>query len=188
MSDHTRSGHPPAATRFRKGQSGNPKGRPRKEKPATGSAFDVVIDRTFTVMRDGRSRELTVEEALQLQTYRDAIAGNRAARREVLKMIAKREQYRASHAEVRRPRYEMRMEKDPENADLALLALGIAGRNPERQGPDFDGEQLLLEPWAVQLALSRRRGGAKLTRKEMDEIRRCTREPGSLRWPRESAE
>src|SRR5262249_49882477 len=32
------------------------------------------------------------EEALQLRTYRDAWAGKRAARREVLKMIAKREQ------------------------------------------------------------------------------------------------
>jgi hypothetical protein len=32
-----------------------------------------------------------VEEALQLRTYQNALAGNRAAQREVLKMIAKRE-------------------------------------------------------------------------------------------------
>ena len=92
MTGKTGRGHPPASTRFRKGQSGNPKGRPRAGKAKTSSAFDIVIDRTLTVTRGGVPREVTVEEALQHQTYRDAIAGNRPARREILKMIAKREQ------------------------------------------------------------------------------------------------
>lgn len=50
----------------------------------------------LTVTQGGVPREVTVEEALQHQTYKDAIAGNRAARREVLKMIAKREAYLAT--------------------------------------------------------------------------------------------
>ena len=81
-------------------------------------------------------------------------------------------------------RFESREEIDPENADAALLILGIASRNPERQAPDFEGEQLLLEPWAVQAALSRRRGGKRLSEKEQAEIRRCSRDADSLRWPR----
>ena len=39
---------PPVGTRYRKGQSGNPKGRPKAQRSnATGSAFDIVIDRTL---------------------------------------------------------------------------------------------------------------------------------------------
>ena len=90
----------PASTRFRKGQSGNPKGRPRKEKAQT-SAFDIIIDRTLTITQNGRAREVSVDEALQHKTYLDALAGNRAARRQVLRMIAKRE--KAITAKMQRP-------------------------------------------------------------------------------------
>ena len=94
---------PPAASRFRKGESGNPKGGPRAA-PHRPSAFDIVIDRTLTVTRNGKPREVTVEEALQHRTYQDAIAGSRAARREVLKMIAKREKWLGhEEAEAARP-------------------------------------------------------------------------------------
>ena len=101
MSRPVGPGRPPVESRFRKGQSGNPKGRPKKAKPQAASAFDIVIDRTLTVTQGGMPREVTVEEALQHRTYQDAIAGSRSARREVLKMIAKREQYLAR---PRRPR------------------------------------------------------------------------------------
>ena len=59
---------PRASTRFRKGQSGNPRGRPRKKPDPTPSAFDMVIDRTLTIVQDGVPREVTVDEALQHQT------------------------------------------------------------------------------------------------------------------------
>ena len=163
---------PPAAGRFHKGQSGNPKGRPKGQAAKPGSAFDIVIDKTLTVTHAGKPREVTVEEALQHRTYQDAVAGNRAARREVLKMVAKREQYRAARSSASATRFEFRREIDPENADTALLILGLACRNPHRQGSAFDGEQLLLETWAVQMAMSRRRGGDQLSDKKRTEVRR----------------
>ena len=52
---------------------------------------------------------------------------------------------------------------DPDNADAALLLLGIAARNPARADIGADRAQLLLEPWAAQAALRRRRGGNRLT-------------------------
>jgi Family of unknown function (DUF5681) len=175
--------HPPTCGQFRKGQSGNPKGRPTSPKPTAGSAYDIIIDKTLTVTQGGLPREVTVEEALQHRTYQDAVAGSRSARREILKMIAKREKYLAAQQDRRPRRIEQRIEPhDPENAEAAMLILGIADHDPTRRGLAEEG--VLLEPWAVQAALSRRRGGPELTDREVSEIRRCTRNPDTLRWPR----
>ena len=97
MSGKKRRNQPPVSTRFRKNQSGNPNGRPRKRRiESPPSAFDVIIERTLTITQDGKPREVTAEEALQHKTYQDAIAGKRMAQREVFKMINKREKARAS--------------------------------------------------------------------------------------------
>ena len=181
---NTDNGKPPASTRFRKGQSGNPRGRPRKKPDPTPSAFDVVIDRTLTIVQDGVPREVTVDEALQHQTYQDAIAGNRAARREVLKMIAKREQA-ITEKTARRSLVELRFrEKDPRSVDDALLLHGIACLDPRWTEPDAleEHERLLLEPWAVKAALGRR-AGSKLTKQKLDEARRCTHDAETIAWP-----
>ena len=63
-----------------------------------------------------------------------------------------------------------------------------AAPNPARADMGAERAQLLLEPWAVQAALRRRRGGNRLTDRERDEIRRCTRDPDGLRWPKEPGE
>jgi hypothetical protein len=179
---------PPAAGRFRKGVSGNPKGRPRAQRDPSVSAFDIVIDRTLTVTQNGEPREVTVEEALQHKTYQDAIAGNRSARREVLKMIAKREAWLAARPRKHRP-IEMSIEHDPANADEVLVLLDIAEPDPRWDEPDCrraDEEEgrtrLRLQPWAVQAALSRR-GRRSLSASDVEDIKRCTRDAETLRWP-----
>lgn len=180
MSSKAGGDRPPASTRFRKGQSGNPRGRPRKKLEVRTSAFDVVIDRTLTIVQGGVPRDVTVDEALQHKTYQDAIAGNRAARREVLKMIAKREKAITEKAPPPKP-VEVRFEgEDPRNADEALLILGIACRDP--RGP-VARQWLLLEPWAVKAALSRR-AGSRLDKREIADAQRCTRDADTLRWPK----
>ena len=170
---------------FRKGRSGNAGGRPSASRPSQASAFDVIVEKTLTVARDGGTREITMEEALQQRTYRDAVAGKRMAQREVLKWIIKREAWLARHTPRASPSQITRhISPDPDNADAALLLLGIAALNPARADIGADRAQLLLEPWAAQAALRRRRGGQRLTDAERDWIRRCTRDPDSLRWPR----
>ena len=191
MSDKTGPGRPPIGSRFQKGKSGNPKGRPKSRTEKTTSAFDIVIDKTLTVTQGGVPREVTADEALQHRIYHDAIAGNRAARREVLKMIAKREKALAARKSRNRIPAEMRLEPvDPENADQALLILGIAKRDPawKENHPEPERERLLLEPWAVQAALSRRRGGNRLSDNGLAEIKRCTGDADTLRWPRGTGE
>ena len=185
MNDKSRSGATPNPGWFRKGRSGNPGGRPTASRASQASAFDVVVEKTLTVAHHGGTREITMEEALQQRTYRDAVAGKRMAQREVLKWIMKREAWLAKHApKASRPAITRHISPDPDNADAALLLLGIAALNPARADIGADRAQLLLEPWAVQAALRRRRGGNRLTDRERDEIRRCTRDPDSLRWPR----
>jgi len=182
MSDAADRDRPPVSTRFRKGQSGNPRGRPRKQPLARPSAFDVVIDRTLTIIQGGKAREVTIEEALQHKTYQDAIAGNRAARSQVLKMIAKREQALAAKAPPAKP-VEVRIEgTDPDNADEAMLILGIACRDPRRTDRTGEREHLLLEPWAVEAALARRTA-RKLDKQDIDEAKRSTRAADTVRWP-----
>jgi len=89
-----------------------------------------VIDRTLTVTQNDKPREVTVEEALQHRTYQDALAGNRAARREVLRMIAKRERWLAAKAPKHRPLKRLTEPVDPDNADEVLILLGIAEPDP----------------------------------------------------------
>jgi hypothetical protein len=182
MSEATGRDRSAVSTRFRKGQSGNPRGRPRKQPVARHSAFDVVIDRTLTIIQGGKPREVTIEEALQHKTYQDAIAGNRAARRDVLKMIAKREKALAATA-PQAVQVEVRNEgPDPENADEAMLILGICRQDPCWAATAGERQHLLLEPWAVEAALARR-AARKLDRKDLDEARRCTHAADTVRWP-----
>jgi hypothetical protein len=185
VSDTSRSGEEPNRGWFRKGRSGNPGGRPTVSGPSKASAFEVVLAKTLTITDHGVTREITMEEALQQRTYRNAVEGERMAMREIAKWIVKNEAWHAKHAPKASPRKIPRhISPDPDNADAALMLLGIAAANPQRADIGADRAQLLLEPWAVQAALRRRRGGQRLTDKERDEIRRCTRDPDNLRWPR----
>lgn len=51
-------GKPPVATRFKPGQSGNPKGARRKVRPSNlGEAVDAALMRRQTVMIDGKRQK-----------------------------------------------------------------------------------------------------------------------------------
>jgi uncharacterized protein DUF5681 len=169
---------------FPKGRSGNLKGRPRSFRGPTGSAFEVLVEKTLTVPDRGGTREITLEEALEQQTYQNALARKGMAMREVMKWIRKREAWLAKHESKAHKPMPLRISPDPDNADAALVLLGIAAPNPARKDFGADRAQLLLEPWAVQAALRRRRGGQRLTEQEVNDVRRTTRDSDTLRWPR----
>lgn len=175
--------------RFQKGQSGNPNGRPKLSRSTQTSAFDIVVEKKLTVTRHGAPREVTIQEALQHRTYQDAIAGKRMAQRDILKWIGKRELWFAKNAPERAQRFIFcGQERDPDNADATLVLLGIVRQNPYHAAiaagvaAGFCDEQapLLLEPWAVEAALRRRRSTKALTDSELAEIRRCTRDPRTI--------
>src|SRR5262249_13329386 len=139
---------------------------PRKQRALPeriGSGFALGLEERVTVTQAGEGQELSVEEALQLRTYQEAVAGKRAAGREVLKMIAKREQAMADRGlqtPQTMPSVTSKISPDPRNADAAMCLLGIAAPNKSRE--EYDPDAILLEPWAVQAALRRRRGSKAL--------------------------
>jgi hypothetical protein len=135
-----------------------------------------------TITEGGRERERSAEEALQLRIYQDAWAGNRPAQREVLKWIAEREKARALTGQPKLLLKKTQYVDEPRNADAAMCLLGIATPDKSREG--HNPGALLLEPWAVQAALRRRRGGKALTPEDVADIERCTRAAEKLRWPR----
>jgi hypothetical protein len=121
MSDKSPSPSAPNAGRFSKGRSGNPGGRPRASRAVKRSAFDIVLERKFTVAHGAGTREITAEEAHQRGILRDALAGNRSAIRDVVKWIMRREAWLAKHApKVSGPPISLISSPDPDNADAPL--------------------------------------------------------------------
>lgn len=163
-------------TRFKPGQSGNPKGRPRKPRRPNVSAFEIVLDKTLTITQNGTPREATVEEALQQQTLKDALAGKRMAIRKVLKMIEKRERTLEKKNAAPRRNIAIKTHHHADNANEALRILGIA--EPE---PSFPS-RWKVHAWATQAALSRP-GRKKFTPKQVDNIKFFTFDLDTLKWP-----
>lgn len=180
--------------RYTKGSSPNPKGRPKKtpQKPASG--FDVIFDRKITrTAADGSRRELTTTEALQHATLKNALEGKAGAINKAVKWLVKRERWIRKDAErkaARAKKYETgpytsaRMFSDPENANDALQILGIAVRDFDYDPSSPDTVRLQLEHWAVEMALSRRRGSEPLTENEVKSIEICTRDEENISWPK----
>ena len=163
--------------RFQKGQSGNPRGRPKARRPHI-SAFDIIIEKSLTVTQNGVERELTVDEALEWQTYQAALGGSRMAIRKVLKMIEKREAALAKKTPVRARKVRSEAHYTSDNANEAMRILDIA-----QPDPGMEGKRWFLQAWATQSALSRP-GRRKFARKEIDNIKFFTVDSESLRWPR----
>ena len=59
-------GKPPRHTRFKKGQSGNPRGRPRASKNLSTLLTEVLNERVTVAENDGR-RKITKREAIIIQ-------------------------------------------------------------------------------------------------------------------------
>lgn len=170
-----------AETRFQKGQSGNPAGRPKARRPHN-SAFDIIFDKSLTVTQNGAARELTIDEALELQTYKAALDGSRMAIRKVLKMIEKREAALAKKAPPPARRMKMEAHHCADNANEAMQILDIA-----QPDPAMKGQRWLLQAWATQAALSRP-GRKKIGKKAVGDIKFFTSDSETLHWPRGRAE
>lgn len=88
--DYVGYGHPPKGTRFQKGTSGNPRGRPKKAKPSseaeiqslTNAAILKVGRQTVAAKVDGKVVKMSLFEAIVQKQATTAIAGNPIAQRD----------------------------------------------------------------------------------------------------------
>ena len=170
------------STRFKSGQSGNPKGRPRKPKPPPSSPF-AILDELLTVHEPESVSELPLEDAMLIKTYQRAITGGRRAGKKIVKMILEREKLRFKSRAPRSPRITRQIEEDPENALEALEILGIASRRANTNAGDSRDGRLCLERWALEAALSRRNFD-ELSSSDIQSIRGWTHDGDAVKWPR----
>jgi len=80
-------GKPPASTRFQKGPSGNPSGRPKKDpKPLDpGVVLQSIDSETIVVVDNGKRKLMTKAEIGFRQQFKKAIKGDLRAARRILK-------------------------------------------------------------------------------------------------------
>ena len=164
---------PPALTRFTKGRSGNPKGRPknrRREMP-----YDTVLGQMVTIREGGRERRVTAAEAFILQLTRKGLQGDSAAARASLAAI---ETARASRAPLSGDRVtRIRIIIYGVGVVLGTLGMGLK-RNPL----DAQRVRWWLQPWIVEAALDRLKDRV-LTREEQREVLSVTQSPDKVTWP-----
>jgi hypothetical protein len=69
---------PPVATRFKPGNKGNPKGRPKKRQ-TVGQIIEGSLMTKVTVVENGRSKTMTAEEVIIRKLTLDAAGGDKRA-------------------------------------------------------------------------------------------------------------
>lgn len=165
---------PPADTRFKKGRSGNPKGRPRNRRREI--PYDAVLGQMVTIREDGRERRVTAAEAFLLQLTQKGIAGDSAATRASLEAIeAARDARSDAFGDIKKIIRTM----VASGADAIIGKLGIAMRKYPTDEARMRWE---LNPWIVEAALERR-GDQQLTREEQREVWNAARTPQKVDWP-----
>jgi hypothetical protein len=170
-----------ASTRFKRVQSGNPKGRPRKLKPPTPSPF-AVLDELLTVHEPESVSELPLEDAMLINTYQRAITGGGRAGKRIVKIILEREKRRFKARGPRLTRITTLIEQDPENAQDALEILGIASRTAKANAGESSNGRLRLERWAVEAAL-KRRSFNDLSSSDLQVLRAAMHDGDAVKWP-----
>lgn len=167
-------GKPPVSTRFGKGQSGNPKGRPRNRRREI--PYDAVLGQMVTVREDGRERRVTAAEAFLLQLTQKGLAGDSASARASLEAI---ETARAKRSEDVPHITKLIWSVVGSGADAIVGPLGIATRKYPTDEVRMRWE---LNPWVVEAALARL-GDRRLAIEEQREVWEATRTPHKVRWP-----
>lgn len=162
---------PPRNTRFAKGKSGNPAGRPRgRHKHAP---YEAVLGQMVTIREGGTARRVTAAEAFLLQLAKRGVEGDGAAARASLALI----EQAMSGQGTQEPLTIVLTSVAPGGVTSALEALRMA----IKLDPYRETARMALEPWLVEAALARL--PQPLTAAEQRVVLKATRTPQKVRWP-----
>jgi Family of unknown function (DUF5681) len=98
LSDNYEIGYkkPPKSGQFKKGKSGNPKGRPKNVKNKTPTQLlNLYLSTMVTVVENGDKKTITLLEALQRRLVAGALKGDAYAMRLIQKELQNIEKLRA---------------------------------------------------------------------------------------------
>ena len=166
---------PPASTRFQKGRSGNPKGRPRGRH--NRQPYDAVLGQMVTIKEDGVERRVTAAEAFLLHMTKRGLDGDGAAARSATAAIEKARSARGARG-ARDLQAIVHVIVTPGSMNSALEPLRMATKLDRYH----ETARMALEPWLVEEALSRL-GDRRLSRDEQAKVVRVVRTPSKVRWP-----
>jgi hypothetical protein len=79
-------GRPPKATQFKKGESGNPKGRPKGSRPV-GAVLQEILGQRIAVTENGRTRRLPALEVMLRRLANDAMRSEPVALKLMLSLF-----------------------------------------------------------------------------------------------------
>lgn len=168
-------GKPPKSTRFGKGRSGNPHGRPRGRHKLP--PYEAVLGQTVTIREGGIERTVTAAEAFLLHMAKRGLQGDAAAARVMMTALEG-----AGGARQARD--------GPDYVVLNMVFVAAGSVNsalePLRMARKLDRyrqtARMLLEPWLVEAALARL-DDKRLTVREQEAVVGATRTPWKVAWP-----
>jgi hypothetical protein len=166
-------GRPPKATRFKKGQRGNPAGRPRGRRRE--APFEVVLGQMVTIREGGAERRVTGKEAFLLYLAKSGVEGGGAATRTALGLIEEIKARTSTHRGFISSIVHMIVAVG--SVTSALMPLRMA----KKLDPYRETARMALEPWLVEAALARL--PQKLSPADQRTIVKATRTPHKVKWP-----
>lgn len=165
---------PPVANRFKKGRSGNPRGRPRGRHRIV--PYDTILGQMVTIREDGLERRVTAAEAFLLQLTRKGLQGDNTAARASLGAI---ETARSKRGPIESVTLIKRIFLVPFGIGTVMQTLGLAIK---KYPTDKKRVRWELQPWIVEAALARL-APRQLSEDEQREVCAATRTPHKVKWP-----